>query len=1159
MDASIELSGEQLKVFELLDTPVMLIENNYDIIFYNKKGAELFKANNSQKCYKVIFNRQSPCNNCPLNHQANTIIENYHVPLRINTRHFRTTCKPVNKKHTLIVLNDITSEQHLIKTLKQSKKNYKNIVNYGNNAIVRFNNKGDILFANKFFEKTFQLTFEQLAGNNIQELPLELFTQDFKTLLQNNNDYFETSYHLQSGELHMAWSIKVVYNIKKQPTEIIAIGTDISETKKRDLQLHEKDKYLQSIYKATPMGIGVVKNRVIVYANKRFYEITGYSEKEIIGNDSKHLYHSIEEYDRVGEELYSAIEMVGIATIETQIKTKDGLIIDVLLNASVIDNDDPSKGSVFALADITESKEIERTIRLNQEKIRTVLDAANDAIILTDAETGIIIDVNEQAENLLGYPCIELIGKHYTEIHPPELKEKAINSFNATLERPDKLTKLKELAVIDKHGKWQPVEINASNYRDENGHYYNVAILRDIRERKNSLQVLQAQKQEVEDKIKQLEKLQSELTKARIDQDQVHSRLTETEHRYQQLFTTMTSGFSLHKMVYDEQGKPIDYIFLETNPAFEQLTGLKADEIINRAVSEVIPNSEPEWIEQYGKVARFGETIHYQNYSKQLNKHYEVTAYSPKKDYFAVIFNDITERLRIENDLRKSEESFKRLTENSPDTIIRFNTKTQFVYASEHISQFTGVKASEYIGKTIREVGFDKEQLIFWAKNIDKVFTTKKPVQDIFETYQNDNYHCFDWRLVPEFNVDDQIESILGIGRDISEEKLSRDELIIAKQLAEESDKLKSSFLANMSHEIRTPLNAIVGFSSLLDANHLDNERKKKYIGIIKDRSEDLLNIIDDILDISTIETGMVELEKDKFELEPLFHGFYKAFQNKLAAIDKQAIRLILNIPPECANIELETDQHRFKKVINNLLDNAVKFTEEGSIEFGYQKNKQQVEFYVKDTGIGIPDDKYEVIFERFRQLEYSMTRNYGGNGLGLAICKSFVEFMEGNIWVQSEVKKGSTFKFVIPYHEPGLQQTNKNTKATRKKSQWPGVKILLVEDDVMSAEFICELLDNTKLEIIVANNGRDALQKFNAHNNLKLILMDIQLPDISGMEVTKMIRAQNKKIPIIAQTAFAMAQDRHKFLKGGCTDYLSKPINIDNLFDKLNQYLPKP
>ena len=381
-----------------------------------------------------------------------------------------------------------------------------------------------------------------------------------------------------------------------------------------------------------------------------------------------------------------------------------------------------------------------------------------------------------------------------------------------------------------------------------------------------------------------------------------------------------------------------------------------------------------------------------------------------------------------------------------------------------------------------------------------------------------------------------------------------------AKERAEESDRLKSAFLANMSHEIRTPMNGILGFSELLKTPGLTGDEQQEYIRIIQKSGARMLNIINDIIDISKIEAGLIKLQITESNINEQVEFIYTFFKPEAEA---NGIKISFNNSLTAKEATITTDREKLYAILTNLVKNAIKYTEEGEIEVGYSKKGETLEFYVKDTGIGIPKDRQAAIFERFVQADIEDTKALQGAGLGLAITKTYVEMLGGKIWVESEEGIGSAFYFTLPYN-PALQEKNiiKNVVVAASEnydnSTGSGLKILIAEDDETS-----EMLLNIEVkpfckEILKASTGGKAVEICRYNSDIDLILMDIRMPVMGGYEATRQIRQFNKDVVIIAQTAFAQIGDREKSIEAGCNDYISKPINKAELQSLMQKYFGK-
>ncbi|OQY05324.1 MAG: hypothetical protein B6I20_01510 [Bacteroidetes bacterium 4572_117] len=397
---------------------------------------------------------------------------------------------------------------------------------------------------------------------------------------------------------------------------------------------------------------------------------------------------------------------------------------------------------------------------------------------------------------------------------------------------------------------------------------------------------------------------------------------------------------------------------------------------------------------------------------------------------------------------------------------------------------------------------------------------------------------------------------IISVFYDISDKKKLEQDLIIAEEKAKQSDKLKTSFLSHISHEIRTPLNAIVGFSDFLGED-INDEDKRLYSEIIKNSSNDLLNIITDILDIAKIESGHTKMTKEGFSVNQLMSELYEYFQYKKNKLNKNHIAIKYKQRLTETKAVIISDKNRVKQVMVNLLENAFKFTSEGFIEFGANLNEKKkiLELFVSDSGIGISKEKQKFIFDSFRQADESTSRVFGGTGLGLSISRGLARLIGGDLFMKSKEGPGSQFIFQIPYLPV---ETKKDSLLDVKKSfNIPkGKKILVVEDIYSNFELVNGILEPYKLKIIHAYSGLEAIKLFKTNIDTDIIMMDMRLPDIDGFEVTSIIKNIKPDVPIIALTAFATKSDKDSAIDAGCDDFLVKPFKIEMLLQAIEKHL---
>lgn len=386
--------------------------------------------------------------------------------------------------------------------------------------------------------------------------------------------------------------------------------------------------------------------------------------------------------------------------------------------------------------------------------------------------------------------------------------------------------------------------------------------------------------------------------------------------------------------------------------------------------------------------------------------------------------------------------------------------------------------------------------------------------------------------------------------------EIRTEEYRIAKEKAEEADKLKSAFLANVSHEIRTPLNAIVGYSQILSLQLDYNEEFKGHFDVIMQSSNDLLKLINDIIDISKIESGQLHFNIVDCHLELELETLHRHYNEQIIIENKHNdLRVIYSPDTSVQPLIIKIDPSRIKQVLTNLLSNALKFTDSGVIEFGYKIYKDEIEFFVTDTGIGIPKQFHNDVFQRFRKIKQSDDRLYSGTGLGLVISKSLVELHGGRMWFESLPQQGTGFYFTIPltYGEALIEKESPK----KRTLSFTGKTVLICEDDNNSMEFLKRILAKLNFKIIAACDGAEAIEKFKNNPDIDIVLLDIQMPKLNGYDtLTEIRKISTRKIPIIAQTAFAMTHEIEKITNSGFDDYISKPIIVENLVDILSKRL---
>jgi PAS domain S-box-containing protein len=501
------------------------------------------------------------------------------------------------------------------------------------------------------------------------------------------------------------------------------------------------------------------------------------------------------------------------------------------------------------------------------------------------------------------------------------------------------------------------------------------------------------------------------------------------------------------------------------------------------------------------------------------------------------------------------------LFESNPEAIIIINRDNTVNTVNQEFTHLFGYAKEEAQGKDI-DVLISTPELFLEARSFSDMVLRGESAQAETKRKHKDGHLIDVSILVTPIIINGEVIGGYGIYRDITDRKKMEKYLIEAKIKAEESDRLKSAFLSNMSHEIRTPMNAILGFSTLLSEPELSVDERAEFIRIIKERGSDLLRIIDDIIDVAKIESGQIKIEISECPVNILLNTILVTLREVRKKQMKTNIDLRFIPGTEGNDFSILTDGNRLRQILTNLIENALKFTDEGYVEFGYTFNEWMsrepvIEFYVKDTGIGIPVESQNMIFERFRQVDDSHTRKYGGTGLGLTIVKNLVQLLGGDIRFDS-AHQGTTFFVTLPL-QTGITKTEEmvSVKAPSEipSAGWHNKKILVVEDEESNYFLIERMLRKTRVKVSWAKNGIESIQMCKKEH-FDMVLMDIRMPVMDGYEATQEIKKIHRDIPIIAQTAFALKGEKEKSLAAGCDGYIAKPIDSYELMSILKEYL---
>jgi len=943
-------------------------------------------------------------------------------------------------------------------------------------------------------------------------------------------------------------------------------------------QLQASEERFNQLFDKAPLGYQSLDfDGNFIEVNQQWLDLLGYSHEEVIGTWFGD--YLAPEYRDSFRERFPIFKVQGKIHSEFEMVHKNGNKLFIAFDGKVgHDLDGKFKQTHCILQDITERRQAEEKLAKAALEWQTTFDAVNDAIWQLDKEQR-IVHSNNKLEHFSAHCKNESPCKHCWEI---------LHGTNEPIpECPflrSKVSLKRESMDFQIENKWYNISVDP--IIDENGQYSGaVHIASDITERKRS-QLLEHALYE----IARVPETTKDLDELYFAVHQIIKSFMPADNFYVALYDEIKNIIYFPYFV-DEVDKPPPALTLESGLTASVIkTGhsllfdgdLQKEKVVNGEIV-MLGTLSACWL---GAPLKIGKRV----IGVVTVQHYTNTkAYGePEKQILDFVSDQIAntiERKKAEEALIQSEFLLRESQKVARLGSYVWDIKIGVWKSSEILDEIFGIdkkynrnlngwldlihpdwrsSMNDYISVEVLEKHqpFDKEYMI--VRNIDK---RERWVQGLGELeYDLNGNPTKLYGTILDITDRKQAELIIMEKneeislqneelRQLNEElyKINR-ELVVAKEKAEESDKLKSTFLANISHEIRTPMNGILGFAELLKNPQLSGAKHQEFLDIIENSGIRMLNIINDLIDISKIESGQMKVVISKCNINEQIEYIYSFFKPE---VDVKKLKFIFRIALPTSKAIINTDVEKVYAILINLVKNAIKYTNQGTIEFGYGKKDNYLEFYVKDTGIGIPKDRIEAIFERFIQADIFDSKALQGAGLGLAITKSYVEMLGGKIWVESTLGVGSTFFFTIPY----MFETNEQNRTDSvrlgngKENQISKLKILIVEDDLPSDLLLTLIFEKFKFEILHAKTGNEALKICLNNPDINLILMDIRLPEINGFEATKQIRKFNKKVIIIAQTAFALAGDRDLAIKSGCNDYIAKPINTDKLMELLNKY----
>lgn len=607
----------------------------------------------------------------------------------------------------------------------------------------------------------------------------------------------------------------------------------------------------------------------------------------------------------------------------------------------------------------------------------------------------------------------------------------------------------------------------------------------------------------------------------------------------------------------DNEGK-----FTQVNELFLNFIGKERSQVIGKGDTEVLDPEEAVRIEEGTREVRESGKISETTFSKK--RRIIRTVHFPVRDDRGILTGtggyreDVTNLSDSLQALHRDRETLEVLLDSMPFCIFFTDRHYRYVRVNRMMANLLRVSGPDQaVGKTNTEF-FTKRVARKMIEEDRNILETGKPLVNKIVYFEDEGVEGF-WMEKNKIPIRDErgvITMIMGIFKDVSDLMLIENELKEAKEHAEESDRLKTSFLANMSHEIRTPMNGIIGFANLLRDPDLPEDKRDLYLKHIDHSSNQLLNIIDDIIDISKIESGQLKISNKPVRINEILDEIYSSFFHRIRgdAPGQKLVAFKLKKGNESNDFTIVTDDFRLSQIFNNLIGNAIKFTKEGHITFGYNiRDHRHVEFFVSDTGIGIPHNKIRLIFDRFGQVDQERSLQPTGTGLGLPISKSLVDLMGGEMWVESEIGKGTTFYFTLPLIVKAPQEESR-VMISNKTYNWKNKQILVAEDEELNWFFVREMLKQTGATVHRARNGHEVVD-LTRELSPDAILMDLKMPEMSGIEAARRIREFNAQVPIIAQTAFVMAEEKEESYRAGCNHFVTKPLDRTTIMELIDGY----
>jgi PAS domain S-box-containing protein len=1024
---------------------------------------------------------------------------------------------------------DITVRKKAEKELKESEAKFRTFSNISPVGVFVTDVEGKATYYNDKTNEIIGMPIDEGKGIGWTE---SIHPEDReKVLIEWNKSKeakskFELTYRFKNKHGKITWVIGQAVPMLNPNGELIGfVGSlfDITSLKQAEKELSnsfKREQNLANIVRNAPVAIAFAyPNGKIENCNKAFVDLVGYTEEELKKiNWNEQLTPS--HWNKIeAEALQKLTSKNDSIQYEKEYIHKNGTIIPIALFVyGNFDKNNKLVNFVGFIVDNTERKQLLKKLQNRNEFIESILEKIPIGFTVTNTKNGEVKFMNRLFENIYGWPKEVLTNNSlfFEKLFPePEFREKMKIQAMEDMQSGDSNRMIwNDMKIVTSTGEERYVDAKNIFIADSD---ILISTVQDATKRKQG----------------------------QID-------LQESEIKYRSFFENSMDSI----LLTSPNGK-----ILSANPATCKMLGYTENEIIQlgrKGLIDPLDPRVPELIsrrEKDGKV--FGELTLLRKDRTPIQVEFTSAIFTNayNQPYTCTIIRDVTERKKAEVAYKETVANLKSMIDNRDDSIWSIDCNYNYIIFNKTYENIINNHHNIKLKK-----GMDSRKLLteevakFWIPKFESVFKGENISFEFSHVLNGETRH-FLTSLNPIIE-DSIITGASGLSIDITKQIKTQEQLILAKLKAEESDRLKTAFLHNISHEIRTPLNAIIGFSSILTKPSLAPNKRLYYSDIITKSSNQLLSIISNIISISSIEAGQEKLNLKNVNVNTICKLIYEQFS---LIANKKNITLKYNTPLPDSEAFILLDETKFFQILSNLLDNAFKFIKQGHVHFGYKLKNGSLEFFVEDTGIGIDLDMQEIIFLRFRQVETSDSRNYGGSGLGLSISKGYVELHGGKIWLTSKLGKGTVFYFIVPYktEQQTIKSSSKITTDIEVVNNKP-ITILIAEDEDFNFMLIEELLSNSNYKLIRAITGLETVEICKANLNIDLILMDIKMPVMNGYEATKLIKEFRPDLPIIAQTAYSIEKSIDKALSIGCCDYISKPFKKEELISKIMEQTQK-